>query len=628
MPERAVGEGLARGAAPAAATGARWSRAPRTPATSCPTRCATPAAEVDVVALYRTVAEPLGDDGARRRAGRRLGHLHQRVVGALLPRRRRHARRPAPGLDRPGHERGAARARLRARPRGRRSHAGRARRRARDGRRARLSARPAPHGRGHQGAGVPSSGSSAVVQLVVAIARHAPGDRAPVGAVVDGRGARRTTGATRRRATWRAGRRRRRPREEAGCRRAPRALGRDYAAPTRCQRASAMRAGPSCDGSAGRRRLALGGDAGHRVGPALGLVLAFRARLGNAERRLFGLVGRQPAGSVVGGARLDRSWPTRYPASERLRRLLDSPRADDGSDHLPVRLRPRRRVRRRVPRRHGADRARRRASSTSATASTATTCAPARSCCAARCPTSRPACTSRSSTPRSAASAAPWRCAPPRTTASSSGPTTACSRWPSSASEAPWRPSTSRARRTASSRRRRPSTGATCSPRWPRTWPPARRWPTRATRSTPTSSRRCTRPAPVARTAALVAHALAFDRFGNVMLDVEHDELAGSGLKLGHRVTINDELAPLRDDVRRRPAGRAAALRGRLPDARAGRQPRLGGAAPGPRPRRRGPHPPGVSALGRPRLHLRDDDVDQRPRPRAGARRARRTGRS
>ena len=41
----------------------------------------------------------------------------------------------------------------------------------------------------------------------------------------------------------------------------------------------------------------------------------------------------------------------------------------------------------------------------------------------------------------------------------------------------------------------------------------------------------------------LVAHALAFDRFGNVMLDVEHGELAGSGLKLGHRVTINNELA-------------------------------------------------------------------------------------
>jgi S-adenosylmethionine hydrolase len=41
----------------------------------------------------------------------------------------------------------------------------------------------------------------------------------------------------------------------------------------------------------------------------------------------------------------------------------------------------------------------------------------------------------------------------------------------------------------------------------------------------------------------LVAHAVAFDRFGNVMLDVEDAALAGSGLKLGHRVTINDELA-------------------------------------------------------------------------------------
>ena len=76
-----------------------------------------------------------------------------------------------------------------------------------------------------------------------------------------------------------------------------------------------------------------------------------------------------------------------------------------------------------------------------------------------------------------------------------------------------------------------------------RTWRPARRWPTRATRSTPTTSRRCTRRAPAATNGGLVAHALAFDRFGNVMLDVEHAELAGSGLKLGHRVTINDELA-------------------------------------------------------------------------------------
>jgi hypothetical protein len=45
-------------------------------------------------------------------------------------------------------------------------------------------------------------------------------------------------------------------------------------------------------GSAGRRRLALRGDAGHRVGPALRVLLALRPRLGDAERRLLGLVGR------------------------------------------------------------------------------------------------------------------------------------------------------------------------------------------------------------------------------------------------------------------------------------------------------------------------------------------------
>jgi S-adenosylmethionine hydrolase len=40
-----------------------------------------------------------------------------------------------------------------------------------------------------------------------------------------------------------------------------------------------------------------------------------------------------------------------------------------------------------------------------------------------------------------------------------------------------------------------------------------------------------------------VAHALAFDRFGNVTLDVEHAELVGSELKLGRPVTVNDERA-------------------------------------------------------------------------------------
>jgi len=53
----------------------------------------------------------------------------------------------------------------------------------------------------------------------------------------------------------------------------------------------------------------------------------------------------------------------------------------------------------------------------------------------------------------------------------------------------------------------------------------------------------------------IVAHALAFDRFGNVMLDVEHDELAGSGLRLGRRVSVNDEHAHFATTFADVPAG-------------------------------------------------------------------------
>jgi S-adenosyl-L-methionine hydrolase (adenosine-forming) len=42
---------------------------------------------------------------------------------------------------------------------------------------------------------------------------------------------------------------------------------------------------------------------------------------------------------------------------------------------------------------------------------------------------------------------------------------------------------------------------------------------------------------------ALVVHAVAFDRFGNVMLDIEHDAVGEHGLRLGHPVTINGEEA-------------------------------------------------------------------------------------
>jgi S-adenosylmethionine hydrolase len=37
----------------------------------------------------------------------------------------------------------------------------------------------------------------------------------------------------------------------------------------------------------------------------------------------------------------------------------------------------------------------------------------------------------------------------------------------------------------------------------------------------------------------LFAHAIGFDRFGNIVLDVEHAELTGSGFRLGHGVEVN-----------------------------------------------------------------------------------------
>ncbi|MSX01542.1 MAG: hypothetical protein F2813_00100 [Actinobacteria bacterium] len=42
----------------------------------------------------------------------------------------------------------------------------------------------------------------------------------------------------------------------------------------------------------------------------------------------------------------------------------------------------------------------------------------------------------------------------------------------------------------------------------------------------------------------LIAHALTIDIFGNVTLDVEHDELAGFGLRLGQTISANGHTAP------------------------------------------------------------------------------------
>lgn len=41
----------------------------------------------------------------------------------------------------------------------------------------------------------------------------------------------------------------------------------------------------------------------------------------------------------------------------------------------------------------------------------------------------------------------------------------------------------------------------------------------------------------------LTAHAIAFDRFGNVTLDVEHEELTFAGLRLGRTAGVNDRSA-------------------------------------------------------------------------------------
>lgn len=37
---------------------------------------------------------------------------------------------------------------------------------------------------------------------------------------------------------------------------------------------------------------------------------------------------------------------------------------------------------------------------------------------------------------------------------------------------------------------------------------------------------------------AVVVHVIGTDRFGNVMLDVEHEEVTGLGLRLGRRVSV------------------------------------------------------------------------------------------
>ena len=68
------------------------------------------------------------------------------------------------------------------------------------------------------------------------------------------------------------------------------------------------------------------------------------------------------------------------------------------------------------------------------------------------------------------------------------------------------------------------------------------RSPRPANRSTPPSSH-SSLPRARATEQGLVTHALHADRFGNVVLDAEHGDLAGSGLRLGRAVTVNGRRA-------------------------------------------------------------------------------------
>ena len=133
--------------------------------------------------------------------------------------------------------------------------------------------------------------------------------------------------------------------------------------------------------------------------------------------------------------------------------------------------------------------------------------------------------------------------------------------------------------RTGSSRSRRPSTAATSSRRSP---PTSRAGAELADAGDPLDPAElaawssCRSRA--ARATRWSAHVLVVDRFGNVALDVDHDDLAGTGLTLGSRSRSRSARRALprhlRADLRRRAARRAARLRGRLPHARRRDQPR------------------------------------------------------
>ena len=233
----------------------------------------------------------------------------------------------------------------------------------------------------------------------------------------------------------------------------------------------------------------------------------------------------------------------------------------------------------------------------------ASTCATARSSCTTRSPTCRRACTWPSWTPRWAPSGARSPCA--ATTAAAGGARQRAAVAGLARPPAAWRPPwTSPSRRTAWSRSRPPSTAATCSRPWPRTWRPAPSWPTRATPLDPDALqvRRAAR-GPIRRATPLVTRVLYVDGFGNVSLNAGHGHIVGSGLTLGGAVEVTT------------PAGnRTATFASTFADVRGGRADRLRGRPP------HGSRWPSTAARAATTLGLeRDDEVgcardDRRPR--------------
>ncbi len=92
VPSRSVAEGLVAALAEIPARRALIARAEEA-RDVLPDALRARGVEVDVLALYRTIAEPLGDEARAAALGRRLRHVHLGLVRALLPRGRGHARR-------------------------------------------------------------------------------------------------------------------------------------------------------------------------------------------------------------------------------------------------------------------------------------------------------------------------------------------------------------------------------------------------------------------------------------------------------------------------------------------------------------------------------------------------------